>query len=95
MADQKAMEREQHCQQKTMHAYITSYLLQIKEHNISLPLFVDHYRTQLLCRVHEALGKGHNAFAECHTRYTSLGKILAGKEDFAEGFISGTRQRLC
>jgi hypothetical protein len=92
MADQKAMEREQHCQQKTMHAYITSYLLQIKEHNISLPFFVDHYRTRLLCRVHEALGK---AFAECRILRTSLGKILAGKEDFAEGFISSTWQRLC
>jgi hypothetical protein len=44
-------------------------------------------------------GKGYNAlgkvFAECRTRHTSLSKILASKEDFAEGFISGTWQRLC
>jgi hypothetical protein len=42
-----------------------------------------HYRTQLLCRVPRALGKGHKAlgkaFAKCDTRHTSHGKILDGK----------------
>jgi hypothetical protein len=49
--------------------------------------------------VPEALGKGHKAlgkaFAECHSRHTSHGKILVDKEDFAEWFISGTWQSLC
>jgi nucleoside-triphosphatase THEP1 len=40
----------------------------------------------------DTLGKGHKAlgkaFAECHTRHTSHGKILVSKEDFAECFIS-------
>ena len=47
----------------------------------------------------KTLGKGPNtlgkAFAECHTRQRAHGKILAGKEVFAECFLSGTRQRLC
>jgi hypothetical protein len=46
-----------------------------------------------------ALGKGHKAlgkvFVECHTWHTSHGKILVGKEDFDECFISGTRESLC
>jgi hypothetical protein len=45
-------------------------------------IFVYHYRTQD-GKGHKALGK---AFAECHTRHTSHGKILVGKEDFAECF---------
>jgi hypothetical protein len=48
-----------------------------------------HYRTQ----EHSAKAKGHKAlgkaFVECHTRHISHGKILVGKEDFAECFISG------
>jgi hypothetical protein len=35
------------------------------------------------------------AFAECDTRHTLHGKILDGKEKFAECFLSGTRQSLC
>jgi hypothetical protein len=58
-----------------------------------------HYRTQELCGVLEALDKGYSAFgkafAECYTRHNSHGKILVGKEDFVECFISGTRQSLC
>jgi hypothetical protein len=45
------------------------------------------------------LGKGHKAlgkvFIECHTWHISHDKILVGKEDFAECFISGTRQSFC
>jgi hypothetical protein len=45
-----------------------------------------------LPRGHKVLGK---AFAECHTRHTSHGKLLDGKEMFVECFLSGTRQSLC
>jgi hypothetical protein len=58
-----------------------------------------HYWNQVLCRVPEALGKGHfalgKAFAECRTRQRALGKIFVGKGFFAECLLSGTRQRLC
>jgi hypothetical protein len=46
---------------------------------------------ETLSKGHKALGK---AFAECHTRHTSHGKILVSKEDFVECFISGTRQKI-
>jgi len=49
--------------------------------------------------VSKTLGKGLNTFgkvfAECHTRQRAHGKILVGKEVFAECFLSGTQQRLC
>jgi hypothetical protein len=48
-------------------------------------IFVYHYWTQD-GKGHKALGE---AFAECHTRHTSYGKILVGKEDFAEALSQG------
>jgi hypothetical protein len=58
-----------------------------------------HYRTQLLCRVSQTLGKGYftlgNGFAECNTRQRTLGELYIGNGLFAEYFLSGTRQRIC
>jgi len=57
-----------------------------------------HYRTQALCRVPVTLGKSPytlgKGFAECNRRQRSLGKAGDGKGFFAEGLLSGTRQRL-
>ena len=58
-----------------------------------------HCWIQVLCRVHEALGKGQialgKAFAECGTRQRTHGKKLIGKDLFAECLLLGTWQRLC
>jgi hypothetical protein len=58
-----------------------------------------HYRTQLLCRVSQTLGKGYftlgKGFAECNTRQRTLGELYIGNSLFAEYFLSGTRQILC
>ena len=58
-----------------------------------------HYRTGLVCRVSNTLGKGSFAlgkgFAECGTRQTALGKKSDGEGTFAECLFSGTRQSLC
>ena len=47
-----------------------------------------HYRTGLVCRVSNTLGKGPFAlgkgFAECGTRQTALGKKSDGEGTFAE-----------
>jgi hypothetical protein len=60
-----------------------------------------HYRTQLLCRVSQALGKGYftlgKDFAECNTRQRMLGELYIGNNLFAEYFLCrvpfDTRQR--
>jgi hypothetical protein len=53
-----------------------------------------HYRTQLLCRVSQTLGKGYftlgKGFAECSTRQRTLGELYIGSGLFAEYFLSGT-----
>jgi len=53
----------------------------------------------MLCRAPRALGKGplalSKAFAEGRTRQRPVGKKFIGKDVFAEGHFSGTRQRLC
>ena len=58
-----------------------------------------HYRTGLVCRVSNTLGKGPFAlgkgFAECGTRQITLGKKSDGEGTFAECLFSGTRQSLC
>ena len=58
-----------------------------------------HYRTGLVCRVSNTLGKCPFAlgkgFAECGTRQTTLGKKSDGEGTFAECLFSGTRQSLC
>jgi hypothetical protein len=58
-----------------------------------------HYRTQLLCRVSQTLGKGYftlgKGFAECNTRQRTLGELYISNSLFAEYFLSGTRQRVC
>ena len=57
-----------------------------------------HYRTPWVCRVPETLGKRHKTlgkwFAECNTRRTALAKNSDGKANFAECFLSGTRQQV-
>jgi len=64
-----------------------------------LSLSCTHYRTGLVCRVSNTLGKGPFAlgkgFAECGTRQTALGKKSDGEGTFAECLFSGTRQSLC
>jgi hypothetical protein len=59
----------------------------------------NHYRTQLLCRVSQTLGKGYftlgKGFVECNTRQRTLGELYIGNSLFAEYFLSGTRQRIC
>jgi hypothetical protein len=56
----------------------------------------NHYRTQLLCRVSQTLGKGYftlgKGFVECNTRQRTLGELYIGNSLFAEYFLSGTRQ---
>ena len=56
-----------------------------------------HYRTQLLCRVSQTLGKGYftlgKSFAECNTRQRTLGELYIGNDLFVEYFLSDTRQR--
>jgi hypothetical protein len=58
-----------------------------------------HYRTQLLCRVSQTLGKGYftlgKGFAECNTRQRTLDELYIGNSLFVEYFLSGTRQRIC
>ena len=55
-----------------------------------------HYRTRVLCRVSQTLGKGRktlgNFFAECSTRRSAHGLSSTGKAGFAECLFSGTRQ---
>jgi hypothetical protein len=50
-----------------------------------------HYRTRVLCRVSQTLGKGHftigKAFVECYTRQRILDKYFIGKGFFAEYFF--------
>jgi hypothetical protein len=66
--------------------------------HVILKTFV-HYRTQLLCRVSQTLGKARKTlgkdFAECNTRQRMLGELYIGNDLFAEYFLSGTRQRIC
>jgi hypothetical protein len=50
-----------------------------------------HNRTQLFCRVFQALGK---LFAECNSWQIGLGELYIGNGFFAEYFLSGARQRL-
>ena len=55
-----------------------------------------HYRTRVLCRVSQTLGKGRitlgNFFAECSTRRSAHGYSSTGEAGFAECLFSGTRQ---
>ena len=57
-----------------------------------------HYWRRPLCRGPRPLGKGPKAlgkgFAERRPRQRALGKKFNGKEAFAEGHLSGTRQSL-
>jgi hypothetical protein len=58
-----------------------------------------HYRTQLFCRVLQALGKSQKTldkdFDECSSRQRGLGKLYIGNSFFAKNFLLGTRQSLC
>ena len=60
---------------------------------------VNHYRTPWVCRVPETLGKRQKTlgklFAECNTRRIALAINSAGKANFAECHLSGTRQSFC
>ena len=55
-----------------------------------------HYRTQVLCRVSQTLGKGRKTLgkllAECSTRQSAHGLSSTGEAGFAECLFSGTRQ---
>ena len=55
-----------------------------------------HYRTRVLCRVSQTLGKGQktlgNFFAECSTRRSAHGLSFTGEAGFTECLFSGTRQ---
>ena len=55
-----------------------------------------HYRTQVLCRVSQTLGKGRKTLgkllAECSTRRSAHGLSSTGEAGFAECLFSGTRQ---
>ena len=55
-----------------------------------------HYRTRVLCRVSQTLGKGRktlgNFFAECSTRRSAHGLSSTGEAGFAECLFLGTRQ---
>jgi len=55
-----------------------------------------HYRTRVLCRVSQTLGKGRKTlgkfFAECSTRRSVHGLSSTGEAGFAECLFSGTRQ---
>ena len=60
------------------------------------PTRVYHYRTRLLCRVLETLGKGRKTLgkevAECSTRRCAHGLSSTGEAGYAKCFFSGTRQ---
>ena len=76
------------------------YSSNIRFYDVDLiSLHTIHYRTGLVCRVSNTLGKGPFAlgkgFAECGTRQTALGKKSDGEGTFAECLFSGTRQSLC
>jgi len=55
-----------------------------------------HYRTQVLCRVSQTLGKDRKTLgkllAECSTRQSAHGLSSTGEAGFAECLFSGTRQ---
>ena len=55
-----------------------------------------HYRTRVLCRVSQTLGKGRktlgNFFAECSTRRSAHSLSSTSEAGFAECLFSGTRQ---
>ena len=55
-----------------------------------------HYRTRVLCRVSQTLGKGRktlgNFFAECSTRRSAHDLSSTGEAGFVECLFSGTRQ---
>ena len=55
-----------------------------------------HYRTRVLCRVSQTLGKGRktigNFLAECSTQRSAHGLSSTGEAGFAECLFSGTRQ---
>ena len=55
-----------------------------------------HYRTQVLCRVSQTLGKGRKTLGkllvECSTRQSAHGLSSTGEAGFAECLFSGTRQ---
>jgi hypothetical protein len=55
-----------------------------------------HYRTSVLCRVPETLGKAQktlgNKFAKCGSRRSAHGFLFVGEAGFAECHFSGTRQ---
>jgi len=53
-----------------------------------------HYRTPVVRRVSETLGKIHKTLGKC-TRRTALVKNSDDKANFAECLLSGTRQSLC
>ena len=78
-----------------IHIHVRSQRIQSLKHNTNNK----HYRTGLVCRVSNTLGKGPFAlgkgFAECGTRQTALGKKSDGEGTFAECLFSDTRQRLC
>ena len=57
---------------------------------------MSHYRTRLLCRVPETLGKGRKTLgkevAECSTRRSAHGLSSTGENGNAECLFSSTRQ---
>jgi hypothetical protein len=59
--------------------------------------YYTHYRTQLLSRVLQPLGKSWKTldelFAECDSRQRSLDELYIGNDFFVKYFLSGTRQR--
>ena len=56
----------------------------------------EHYRTQVLCRVSQTLGKSRKILgkllAECSTRRSAHGLFSTGETGFAECLFLGTRQ---
>jgi hypothetical protein len=71
----------------------------LKHKNWWFIISIMHYRTQLLCRVSQTLGKGYftlgKGFTECNTRQRTLDELYIDNGLFAEYFLSGTRQRIC
>jgi hypothetical protein len=69
-------------------AFSTHYILEF---------YCEHYRTKLLCRVLQALGKSQktlgNLFAECYSRQRGPGELYIDNGFFVGYFLSGTRQR--
>jgi hypothetical protein len=67
--------------------------------NFFYAIIYNHYRSQLLCRGPQALGKASKAlgkaFAERSSRQSALGENPIGKAFFAESCLSGIRQSLC